>query len=118
MKIKIITMLVLGACLLPVLSFGAEGKCITGDCVNGKGVVEYPDGAQYSGEFKEGNRHGSGALVSENGKRYEGGWTNDLQNGQGTLITLGGEKYVGEFKDGIQQDAYASSMALDYRRQT
>ena len=60
MKRIITCMLVFLTCLLPGLSFGAEGKCTKGDCDTGKGVMEYPNGEQYSGEFQEGIMQGKG----------------------------------------------------------
>ena len=75
------------------------GKCIKGDCVNGKGIFD--DGVRlYEGEFKDGIYHGQGSSKRhDNGTTYEGEWKYNKPNGQGTLITKKGSKYVGEWKD-------------------
>ena len=75
---KLSCILIFLFCLMPLLSFGAESKCLEGNCITGKGVKQYEEGDKYSGEFKEGKRSGHGTLISENGRRYEGEWLNDL----------------------------------------
>ena len=70
------------------------GKCIKGDCVNGKGIFD--DGVR----LYEGKYHGQGSSKRhDNGTTYEGEWKYNKPNGQGTLITKKGSKYVGEWKD-------------------
>ncbi|MFC1844508.1 hypothetical protein ACFLZ5_06915, partial [Thermodesulfobacteriota bacterium] len=94
-------------CLLPCLSSGAEDKCIKGDCLNGKGVMEYhgqgkitfPTG-EYVGEFKNGMRNGKGKLVLADGEVYEGNWKNDRKHGAGVLKTATGKKYEGNWFEG------------------
>ena len=75
------------------------GKCIKGDCVNGKGIFD--DGVRlYEGEFKDGKYHGQGrSKRHDNGVTYKGEWKNNKPNGQGTLRRPNGSKYVGEWKD-------------------
>ena len=34
--------------------------------------MTYPDGGKYTGEFKDGERHGQGTLVYADGKTVEG----------------------------------------------
>ena len=67
---------------LPVLSSGAEDKCLKGDCLNGKGVMEYADGKQYSGEFLGGIRQGQGTYIFPNGEKYTGGFDKGEPNGK------------------------------------
>jgi hypothetical protein len=45
-------------CLTPGVTLGAPGKCMEGDCGNGRGTIIYPGGAKYVGECREGERHG------------------------------------------------------------
>ena len=75
------------------------GKCIKGDCVNGKGTFD--DGVRlYEGEFKDGKYHGQGSSKRhDNGVTYQGEWKNNKPNGQGTARWPSGAKYVGGWKD-------------------
>jgi len=106
--------------LAPVISFGDE--CVEGDCVNGKGTMVFSTGHKYTGEFKDGVRHGEGVMLLPGGRKivgvwsgneirtgtytapdgtiYEGQWEHRERNGQGTLTFPDGRKYVGEFKSG------------------
>jgi hypothetical protein len=59
----------------------------------------------YTGEFKNGKRHGSGKLVWKNGQMCEGDWANDTLNGKGKVIYSVHDEsmrkyYIGDFKDG------------------
>lgn len=103
------------------------GKCISGDCKAGKGILVWAsegwseEGAKYIGEVKEGMmhgfgtytvddykytgsfenglRHGKGISTSDSGNKYEGYWKNDLMHGYG-VYTRYGDTYTGEFRRG------------------
>lgn len=51
--------------IIPVLVYGAlkNGKCISGDCNNGRGKFMYNDGNEYTGSWQNGKRHGYGMMV-------------------------------------------------------
>jgi len=54
--------------------------------MSGLGVIHYPDGSFYKGEFYADRRHGHGEedLLSPAGKiRYVGGWKNGMKHGMG-----------------------------------
>ena len=63
-----------------------NGQCLSGDCVNGRGVYKYSHG-RYNGEWKNGKRHGFGIMRYNSGGRYIGDWKNDKQHGEGTRTT-------------------------------
>ena len=65
---------------------------------NGHGSVTYPDGATYVGNFKNDKRHGHGILTYPNGSTYDGNWTDGKANGHGVSIG-GGSRYVGNVKN-------------------
>ena len=61
-----------------------------------KDIIEY--GFNYTGDFKDGKRHGIGKYVYPNGGTYEGDWVNDIREGEGTLTYDNDRKtYVGDF---------------------
>ena len=43
--------------------------------MHGKGVMEWPGGRKYEGEFKDDARDGNGKLTTEDGKIFEGLWS-------------------------------------------
>jgi len=74
-------------------------KCVAGDCINGTGVYMYKDGSKYSGEFKNGKRHGFGNLKLSGGTEFIGQSKQDVFYGNGTIMYPSGDKYVGEIKN-------------------
>ena len=106
--------------IAPMIAFADD--CVEGDCVNGRGTMVYATGHRFTGEFKNGVRHGRGVLLMPGNRKiegvwvdneirqgkftgadgtvYEGQWEFRERNGQGTLTYPDGRKYVGEFKDG------------------
>ena len=123
--------------LVPAASFGDE--CVEGDCVNGKGTMVFATGHKYTGEFKDGTRHGKGGLLLPGGRKivgvweaneiregtftapdgtiYEGQWQFRERNGQGTLTFPDGRKYVGAFKSG-QRHGKGTMIYPDGRKYT
>ena len=58
----------------------ATAQCISGDCKNGKGTYQYPSGAKYVGEFKNGEINGVGVCYYTNGSKYSGEWRADRKS--------------------------------------
>ena len=67
------------------------------DCV---GTHTSDNGDQYVGRYKDGLRHGQGAMTWANGDKYDGDWIKNQITGQGTVTYSNGHQYVGGFKDG------------------
>lgn len=42
--------------------------------MDGKGILEWPDGKKYEGDFKDDKRHGTGEFRWKDGKIYKGPW--------------------------------------------
>ena len=57
------------------------------------GVYKYENGATYTGQYSNGNRHGKGRQVWTDGSVYDGFWENDKSNGYGRLIHIEGDVY-------------------------
>lgn len=62
---------------------------------HGKG--EYvAKGFRYSGDFKDGKKHGKGRYTWTNGDSYDGDFADDAPNGKGSFQLGSGDKYEGE----------------------
>ena len=85
--------------LTPVLA-GAE--CLKGDCQGGQGIYQWPSGARYQGQFKNGQRHGLGRYTHSDGSVYTGNYDMGKRHGQGTLVWSTGKKYSGAWNQGFQ----------------
>ena len=67
----------------------------------GKAEVQYPNGDQYNGDFKNGIREGEGTMVyGESGNKYEGQWKNNLKDGIGKMTFGTDAEYTGHFTEG------------------
>lgn len=57
-------------------------QCLSGDCVNGNGVVDYgPKIGRYEGDFKDGKKDGFGTMYYADGRRWQGKWKKDAFKG-------------------------------------
>ncbi|MCB1820616.1 MAG: PEGA domain-containing protein, partial [Candidatus Competibacteraceae bacterium] len=76
-------------------------NCLSGNCENGRGTYRYPDGSEYSGDFRNAKMHGRGTYVyAGRGEKYEGEWRNGVINGQGTYYYRSGNRYDGQWRNG------------------
>lgn len=92
-----------------------NAQCVSGDCINGEGVYEWPNGDVYKGSFKNKKYDGFGVYTWADGEVYSGMWkddkqfkgkcTGDCENGLGVLEYANGEKYAGYFKNGKRDGA-------------
>jgi hypothetical protein len=64
------------------------------------GVIRFPNGEAYAGEFKEGRIHGLGTYSWPNGERYSGDFAASLKSGLGILSSPFAEPKIGEFGNG------------------
>ena len=105
----------------------ALGKCISGNCHNGRGTWEhrsragdetydgswkgglrdgygvqtYNDGSHYAGEWEHGKRHGQGIFMGAVAMdSYDGAWADDERHGKGTAFRSDGEHH-GEWTRGV-----------------
>ncbi len=72
-------------------------ECVEGNCVDGYGTLVTTTGQKFTGQFKDGLRHGKGVFILPGGRRLEGIWQeNEIVEGTYTLPD--GTKYVGQWK--------------------
>jgi hypothetical protein len=67
---------------------------------NGQGTAAYANGSKYAGEYKDGKRNGQGTFTFANRSKYVGDFKDDIFEGQGIFTIWNGDKYVGGYKDG------------------
>lgn len=83
-----------------------EGQWFAGK-PNGRGVLKWPDGRIYTGEFKNGLEDGYGEFIAPNktlnkSDCYHGHWKDGKMHGLGTYRYASGEVYNGSFQDGAR----------------
>jgi hypothetical protein len=61
---------------------------------NDEVIIDYPNGDRYSGQVKDGKKHGSGTLICNNDYRYTGEFKDDEIHGSGTYIYANGDIYT------------------------
>ncbi|WP_416668431.1 MORN repeat-containing protein [Egbenema bharatensis] len=66
---------------------------------DGRGILVFPSGNRYDGEFRDGQRNGCGTQTNANGRQYIGEFQADQFQGQGMWILENGDRYIGTFRD-------------------
>lgn len=94
---RLTTLLVL---LLLSYSFSLAQTCISGNCSNGYGKIQYSNGDTYEGEFYDDKREGFGIYIWKAGGKFIGESFQNTFQGFGVLEFADGTKYTGDFKDG------------------
>ena len=59
--------------------------CVQDWLPDGWGVLTFPCGSEYRGEFASGQFNNKGVLITAKGMQYEGQWKEGHFEGQGTL---------------------------------
>lgn len=81
-----------------------DGANYTGEIKNGsphgQGAVTWTDGRTYTGEWKNGKRNGFGKAIYLDGSMYTGDWKNEKPEGYGSFAWPSGDKFFGHFLDG------------------
>ena len=63
--------------------------------------MNWPNGDKYTGQFKNGKRHGRGIRKNADGSVFEGNYEEDQPSGQGKYTWADGESYDGAWKNGL-----------------
>ena len=56
-------------------------KCLEGDGNDGEGIMAFPDGSRYAGEFRNRQFEGEGVMTYPDGARHEGQWKEGKRHG-------------------------------------
>lgn len=75
-----------------------EGRVVDG-VFSGKVTIHYDYGV-YSGEWKDGDKNGTGTMTWSDGDVYEGDFLSGTMHGVGKFTWANGDVYVGEWKGG------------------
>jgi hypothetical protein len=62
---------------------------------DGVGVMFWPDGTKYEGDFQNDHPHGYGRKIFSNGEYYEGYFQEGKASGHGVFQDISGGKYEG-----------------------
>ena len=68
-----------------------------------RGIMWYPQGAIFEGQWKSGKRHGLGYLSIQTGYKYTGEWAADVPNGKGYESVPSKISVDGRFDNGVPQ---------------
>ena len=85
----------------PELIYTSKGKCLLGNCENGCGRVEYENGSNYTGYFKDGLPNGFGQIQTDEKLLIKSHFISGSANGAtSVLYANGNQAYSGIFEDG------------------
>jgi len=69
---------------------------------HGRGILRWPNGDRYDGQFVNGMREGEGTLYSDRGSEYVGQWKRNRMHGYGVRHFASGTSYHGEYVNGLR----------------
>jgi hypothetical protein len=109
-----------GEGVLVFLLRGREHSRFTGTLVlgwaQGRGVLQFPDGSKYQGEWAKSQENGQGRREWPDGSWYEGAWKDGQPHGQGEYRRPDGRTFTGEWIDGVYQGSPADDQRYDPNR--
>lgn len=77
----------------------AEGSC---EVWHGAGVLSWPDGRRYIGQFCHGVFEGEATMTWPDGRRYIGQYRQNKKHGEGDFLWRDGRRYSGQWSDGVR----------------
>lgn len=76
-----------------------SGELISGK-INGEGTLKFKDGAVYTGHFKDGQQNGKGNFKNAKGNEFNGEFRNGKLHGVVEVKYTNGDKFDGLFREG------------------
>ena len=96
---KTILLTIIATLIFGLSTFGQTNKCVSGNCVNGKGKYIFANGDIYEGDFVNSKMSGQGTYTYKNGDIYIGQWKNGSYHGKGEL-NVDFDSFEGDFVNG------------------
>ncbi|TGK12908.1 hypothetical protein EHO60_03270 [Leptospira fletcheri] len=96
-SIRVAVAIVFVAVIFLFLRSWGNAKCISGNCKDGLGSLEYRNGDIYEGMLKDKVPVGYGVYRNPQGDYFQGSWLNGLKHGEGEYTYPNGAKYEGTF---------------------
>ncbi|MDC9723685.1 MAG: hypothetical protein PSN34_13065, partial [Urechidicola sp.] len=87
---------------LLLITFNTSSQCVSGDCLNGFGIMKFTDGGTYEGSFNSGALHGFGYYYYPDGSTYTGEFANNKVLGIGATVGADGTIYYGGLNNNKQ----------------
>ena len=109
----------------PATKSKIKDTCLTGNCLDGQGTLQFTDGRRYQGSFLAGRPGGYGTIFLPSGSEYDGNFrhgkysgqgdilfadgsgaeceSGNCINGQGTILYEDGSRYSGQFQNEIKE---------------
>lgn len=73
-----------------------------GDEWHGAGVLTWPDGRVYAGQFSHGTLDGEATMTWPDGRTYAGTYQCNKKHGEGVFMWPDGRRYVGQWEAGLR----------------
>ncbi len=89
--------------ILHVASGQLQSQCLSGNCKDGVGTMNFGNNEIYTGDFKDSKRSGKGIMTYSSGKKYDGLWIEDKKDGYGVERYKDGGIYTGEWKNNVAE---------------
>ena len=80
---------------------------------NGTGIMTYSDGSVYEGQWRDNCRHGIGCYTTNDGSVFVGEWSGDKKNGAGMIQYNNGSVFEGSWSRNIQDNSIFSYFQLE-----
>jgi len=98
-----------------------DGSTYTGEVdefylPKGKGMMEYPNGDIYKGDWNDNKKNGKGEMQYKNGNKYKGTWKNDMKYGEGMMKYFNGQSYNGLWKNDLYDDIFNGETMLSFEK--